>query len=343
MNYLKLIFPFLFFNLFLGERNINDKSNLNSNNEKGDIFYVTNGGYFKEEESYFFYKNKKTNLPTKKDIYKNGFEFDGWYDNKYLLGDKIEFVLSDSESVKLYAKWNVADIMIDFVLDGGTIEEDFSYDLTSSNEVIKLPTEVYKESYSFVGWYDNDNFFGDQITHISNLKKSIILYAKYEPRIEYSEALYVMINGGELKEGVHTKLFVGVSTPLASNDAFIYYGYHLDGYGLNQRYSTGIYYNYIADRGNIYYPFFPRFLPNRHNIYYLLEDGETINESLYRTYFEFGETFALPTANKYLYNFLGWMIDKAEENIITTFEGNMDNDVYLYPKFELKPIKPLGK
>jgi len=58
---------------------------------------------------------------------------------------------------------------ITYVLDEGTINEE--YEIEYAEEVgYTLPTNVTKEGYSFIGWYDNAEFTGEAITLITDLE-----------------------------------------------------------------------------------------------------------------------------------------------------------------------------
>jgi len=98
---------------------------------------------------------------------RNGYEFDGWYtestfDNKV---QNIE-VTNGSNTYDLYAKWNPIQYTITYELNGGSVDTTLTeiYNVESETIVLPIPT---KDDYTFVGWYNNEEFAGEVITSIS--------------------------------------------------------------------------------------------------------------------------------------------------------------------------------
>ena len=87
------------------EDNRNTETQVQSTQETG-IDYKKNGGTFADgyeaPDSY-----PVSELPTKDQITKEGYEFDGWYENEDFSGEKVTSLDTSDHSgnIVLYAKW----------------------------------------------------------------------------------------------------------------------------------------------------------------------------------------------------------------------------------------------
>ena len=125
------------------------------------ITYHLNGGTNSE---------RNPNTFTKFDEYviyapsREGYDFRGWYDNKYFDGSDIwVIILGTEQNVELYAKWTIRTFTIAYI-DGVDGEEIFPHqiyevDYNSATPIFKgIPT---REGYDFVGW---DKEISDTVT-----------------------------------------------------------------------------------------------------------------------------------------------------------------------------------
>ena len=97
---------------------------------------------------------------------RNGYSFQGWYDNAGYQGVPIEVIpMGSVGNREYYAKWEVITYQITYYLDGGvnSIYNPTSYNIQSSNIILEEPLKSY---YIFQGWYDNANFEGEAATGI---------------------------------------------------------------------------------------------------------------------------------------------------------------------------------
>lgn len=95
--------------------------------------------------------------------------------------------------------------------NGGTVNK---WDEDWTADVIKLPTDVTRPGYIFVGWYLDPNFTGNPVTEISrvDLINGVKVYAKWIPAVY---KLTFELNGiGKLPDGAATTVTHGVSTKL---------------------------------------------------------------------------------------------------------------------------------
>lgn len=131
-----------------------------------------------------------------------GYEFVGWY-NDSLGTTAFDFATSITESIILYAKWDLTTYNITYELNGGTnaLANLSSYNIESPIFNLEAPT---KEGYKFIGWF-YDSEFQHNATQISpNLAKDITLYAKWEQK-KY-EVIYMGSSvsiGSEIQYKIH--------------------------------------------------------------------------------------------------------------------------------------------
>ena len=115
-------------------------------------------------------------------ISKDGYTFDGWYDNEEFDGDAVtEIVKGTTGNIKLYAKWTAIEYTITYELDGGEYADGESNPeaYTVETETVTL-APLIKDGYTFDGWYDNEEFDGDAVTEIvKGTTGNIALYAKW--------------------------------------------------------------------------------------------------------------------------------------------------------------------
>lgn len=133
--------------------------------------------------------------------------FEGWYSDS-LFTDKITSIPADtSGSVVIYAKWNVRQYRIVYVLaDDSGINADSvtnynsDYRNTLEDYILSAPVSDDK-SYAFDGWYTSPTF--ENNTYVSRIKAAtdndIVLYAKWETAVYKISYTYGMISPSYLK------------------------------------------------------------------------------------------------------------------------------------------------
>lgn len=93
-------------------------------------------------------------LPT--NYTKNGHDFEGWYENENLTGNKVtEISATDTGNKTYYAKWEPATYNVTLNLFGGAVATPIT-SYTYGNAVT-LPTPT-KAGYTFDGWYSNSTY-----------------------------------------------------------------------------------------------------------------------------------------------------------------------------------------
>lgn len=83
-----------------------------------------------------------------------GFVFDGWYTKESFDGEPVTHILPDTIGNKsFWAKWVSGNYKVTLDAQGGTIKDGNVTEYTYYTGA-KLPTNVVKDGYSFLGWWD---------------------------------------------------------------------------------------------------------------------------------------------------------------------------------------------
>lgn len=107
-------------------------------------------------------------------LYRLGYTFDGWYSDELFTNE----VKTATTSQELYAKWNLVNYNINYVLDGGTLADDakLSYNIIDAFSY-PIPT---KTDGTFLGWYLDSEFKYKAPDHVAGNYGDITLYAKWD-------------------------------------------------------------------------------------------------------------------------------------------------------------------
>ena len=109
---------------------------------------------------------------------KEGFVFKGWYDNADFSGKEITRITGDITGDKTYyAKWSEL-FDITYNARGGSLSSNPKVQYEEGEEfTLEVPTH---ETETFLGWYTNEDFTGDQVVTITAENKAdLTLYAKW--------------------------------------------------------------------------------------------------------------------------------------------------------------------
>lgn len=145
-------------------------------------YFNLNGAENPNSLSYFESKTITLNEPIR-----NGYKFDGWFDNSSLTGTKItgwNTGTYDSD-ISLYAKWTLVTYSITYNLDGGTLTNSNPATYTIESDTITLNNPT-KTEHTFSGWYNGST----KVTTILNGSTgNLNLTAKWLP-VVYSVKFY---------------------------------------------------------------------------------------------------------------------------------------------------------
>ena len=110
---------------------------------------------------------------------RTGYTFGGWYEDKACADIKVtEISAAATDDKTYYAKWTAITYTITLNKNGGAFDQTPVSSYTYEQK-ITLPRPT-KERYTFGGWYENDDFTGDEITEISEgTTGDKIFYAKW--------------------------------------------------------------------------------------------------------------------------------------------------------------------
>ena len=129
---------------------------------------------------------------------REGYTFRGWFDNANFEGYVLTSIPAGWEG-SLYAKWtqNAPEAVIFWVLNGGYTRTTLP---TYVTDTYVLPP-LFREGYTFAGWYDNAEFTGNYLEEIPSGWKGT-LYAKWTENVGGQEpveptAITWNLNGGQ--------------------------------------------------------------------------------------------------------------------------------------------------
>ncbi len=253
------------------------------------LTFVTNGGSP---------INPLTNYPYTEVVVPNpireGYTFDGWYEESALLnyfGNSVLFM--PQTTMTLYAAWSINQYWVEFDPCGGTTIVGFygDYGMTFDNPI------TTKTGYIFDGWYldqEYTQYFGMMITAIQS--SNHYLYAKW---VLATFTISFETNGGSQMDPITdeygTQLFVTNPVKL---------GYHFEGWyrdiGLTDFYGFDV--NYMEASSLTLYAMWSA---NQYSVEFDSNGGTWI-EGIYAPY---QTVFENPTTTREGYTFAGWYKD----------------------------------
>lgn len=199
------------------------------------VFLHLNGGNFANGDNDIksYKEGDEINLP--KPV-KQGFIFDGWYDNDIFSGSAVDKISSDDRGNKnFYAKW-IADSVADqptkkyfnVSFDMNYPEADESTVITvESGQTVVEPVVNKRLGYRFIGWYTEESG-GEEFNFTQGITCSFTLYAHWER--ETYEVIFEL-DGGKINNGYFNSYTFGESKPLPTDvtkDDFLFDGWYLD-------------------------------------------------------------------------------------------------------------------
>lgn len=274
------------------------------------------------------------NLPTFNNI--GEYTFSGWYENEKYTGDKVTtetIIKSDKSYITLYAKWELRTINVYFETEHGEIPDPIP--VKYGETIDKLPI-INDDEHVFLGWYDNKDYTGDEITIDTKIKSSSdekTLYAKWGP-IEIGVSFDNMGLGLEL--GMITVSNGGSieNLPILSEIGYIFGGWYTD---LNCTDGNEVISTTIIKSDSYIDPIilYAKWTPI--TITVVFDSNGHGTPSIHSTTALYNDTIReLATISESGYTFLGWYDNKAckgeqitNETIITTTES-----LTLYAKWD---------
>lgn len=254
---------------------------------------------------------------------KNGYGFEGWYDNNEYKGESYTKIDEGSHGdKKLYAKWQLINYQITYKLNGGTFEyNNDTYTIETERFKINNPT---KKGYIFLGWTSDKNKYPNKNVWIEKGSTGNKTYTANWSPTEYS--IYYNLDGGTVSNSNRTNYTIETSTFKINNPTKKHYNFigwteetskkPIKDISIKQG-STGDK-NYKAN-----------WEPVQYIITYNLNGGKLQKNDIKEFNIE-TKTFNLPTPQKDGYEFVGWY-DNQEltgENISKIEKGTTGNKTY---------------
>ena len=283
------------------------------------ITYNLNGGTNNGKNPVVYSIIDNINL---EDATKNGYTFEGWYTDSKFETKVTEILAGNTGDIELYAKFEINNNSITYILDGGinNAENPENYTVETETITLKAPT---KEGYNFVGWY-TDDLFEHSITEIQKGSyTNLTLYAKWE-----SSNLTVNFNsmGGSVVDSKQVK-YGGMieipTTPIKNGYTFV--SWCKEESCINEWNFS----NPVVESMTLY----AKYNTDTYNIVYNL-DGGTNNTGNPENYTVETETIILKSPTKEGHNFVGWYMDSSFTNQITEIQKGNYTNLTLYAKWE---------
>lgn len=278
--------------------------------------------------------------------YKEGFEFQGWYN-----GDKkIEKINATDTKYpeKVKASWKKVKFNLKYYVNGGTMpgkalsENNTVYATTFiNNSKIDLETNVTREGYRFLGWFDK-NKLTNKIDYISaGTDKDVEVVAKWD---KYLYKVTYILDGGKI-EGKPENTFVEtydktqelILPTEVTKEGHLFIGWFATENG------TEVQYEKISategERNDI--TLTARFKDITYTVTYILKGGsikgKALNKdgNLVETYYNteavtlFNKDSIIAPAN---FAFIGW--EDQNNNTITTIPINNNEDIVVTAKYQ---------
>ena len=154
---------------------------------------------------------------------KEGFTFEGWYNNANFTGSTLSSIPAGWEGT-LYAKWAEANTehpqVIFWFLNGGTVSVELPKYVTESY-TLPIPT---REGYVFDGWYSNSSFTSAEITLITAGWEGS-LYAKWIEETP-EEVIYWVLNGGTVSGTLPAYVTSTYTLPIPTREGYVFGGWY---------------------------------------------------------------------------------------------------------------------
>ena len=115
-------------------------------------------------------------LPTKDDMTREGYTFDGWYDNNGFSGSSVTTISpTDTGAKTFYAKWTINSYSVTFNSNDGS---DIDSQTVDYGDTVAEPTAPTKNGYTFAGWYSDEGLVS-AYDFSTTVTSDITLYAKW--------------------------------------------------------------------------------------------------------------------------------------------------------------------
>ncbi len=295
------------------------------------ISFDNNGGAIKDESyatTYSYDLEKSISLPAT--VEKAGCTFAGWYDNVNLTGESLTSVAAGEYGDKTYyAQWTPNTYTVTLNANDGIVNNG---DITSYvyGVVVSLPTDVTKDGYTFMGWYDNADLTGSTVSIIPSTSiGNQTFYASWSTNA-YSVTLNT--NDGVVKTNGITGYVYGTGATLPGMNDIEKTGYTFAGWYNNSSYvGTAVTEISTTETGSKSY--WAKWLVNSYSIA-LTVNGGTINSGNVTNYV-YGNGVSLPSdVTKVGNTFGGWYTkEDLSGEAVTRIDESAIGDMTFFAKW----------
>ena len=259
------------------------------------VSFEPNGGSVKDGAIDSYIYGVGVLLPT--NVVKDGYTFDGWYDNEQFNGERVSMISTASiDDQNFYAKWTIVDYTITYNNKGGVISGDYAVGYNIGDTVV-LPQTIARTGYEFAGWFNNsncegaavDSLFGDETGNKEFWAKWLV--NTYDVTLD--------ANGGTINSGNVTDYTYGYGAVLPTEISRV--GYTFAGwYNAEGERVVRITEDDFGEKS-----FTVQWTPNKYTITFVTNDGTITGE--YPATYSYDEGVVLPTeVVKNGYAFRGW-------------------------------------
>ncbi len=260
-------------------------------------------------------------LPT--DVTRDGYDFEGWYDNEGLTGSAVTSIgTTETGNKSFYAKWKVVEYSIEYDLAGGSVAtaNPTKYTVETNDITLNNPT---KTGSTFKGWTGTD---------LEEASKTVVIKKGSTGKRSYtatwstdSYTVTLNANDGTINSGDVTSYTYGVGATLPTDVTRD--GYKFEGWYANSD-LTGSKITSIGTDATGDKEYYAKWTPKTYDITLNVNDGK-INSGNVASY-TYGVGATLPTdVTKTGYTFDGWydnagLTGSAVTSIGTTETGDKE-------------------
>ena len=258
---------------------------------------------------------------------KAGYNFLGWFADEAYDTPLEKIKKGTTNNVEAYAKWEIANYVINYELDGGTNNQSNPATFTIEDEVLfAAPT---KSGYDFLGWYSDKAY----TVVIEKIEKGTVLdltvYAKWE-KTKVIKTIKYQLDGGVNPDGAPESYVVGegCKLPVPTKEGYNFLGWTLSKTATTYVTEIAATYKYNAtvyahwEKIKIY-----------SEIVYELNGGQLVVIGDVSKYVE-GEEFVLPIPTQDGFKFLGWSLQKDSAEFIKAIPATSTGKVTVYANWE---------
>ena len=259
---------------------------------------------------------------------KTGYRLNGFY---YVVdGHQIDFavegVYKTASNVTLYAKYELVEYSITYILEKGATNPNTAVKFTVNDVVELLNAEWKNDEKTFDGWYLSSDYKTEgKVTSIANLSENVTLWAKFVPTIFTTNVNCYVGN-----DVVYTYEFT-YNSEYSLEDPTIGKGYKFDGWYLEEE---------LLDESGVWnkkdksIDLNAKITPINYSIVYKIPNGAINSENIITYNADMGSV-ELKDPNFGNHIFQGWYLDA--DYTISIDELNIDNvseKVTIYSKWQ---------